>query len=198
MIDTCTPHLSVALFDGEQLIGHRHVLIGRGHAEQLLPTISDLPDGGRATAICVGCGPGSFTGQRIGIAAAKALAFGWGADLKGFNTLSLVAAHGRSLSGADQLAVVIDGGHGEWLVAGGQAMNDPVVVNSCTPDAAVSCITDQHVAGQRAVDFVSLRGFGQAWPAEADARLFPFLGPKEIFGDLRPLYARPPDAKVAA
>ena len=42
-LDTATPHLSIALFDGGRLIGHCHDLVGRGHAERLLPAIAALP-----------------------------------------------------------------------------------------------------------------------------------------------------------
>jgi tRNA threonylcarbamoyl adenosine modification protein YeaZ len=198
VIDTATPHLSVALFEGDQLIGFRHELIGRGHAEQLLPSIAALPEGGRARSIRIGCGPGSFTGQRIGLAAAKALAFGWEAELKGFNSLSLIAAHGRQLSEIDRLAVVVDGGHGEWLVAGSSARNQPVACTSVSPADAIVEIADHHIVGQRAPEFVAMRGWGCAWPAEADARLYPELGQDEFFDDPRPLYARPPDAQAAA
>ena len=89
VIDTATPALSVALFAGDALIGHAHEVIGRGHAERLLPAIAALPDGGRAERILVSCGPGSFTGIRVGIAAARALAFAWSADLIGYATLAL-------------------------------------------------------------------------------------------------------------
>lgn len=197
VIDTATPHLSVALFDDGRLIGHRHDLIGRGHAEQLLPTIAALDGGGRADALRVGCGPGSFTGQRIGIAAARALAFAWGADLKGFNTLSLIAAQARALSGVALVAVVQDGGHGDWVVADALVDDAPVTCQTLPPDEAAALILCEAVAGQRAADLIERRGWGQALPAEADARLFPMLGAAELFDNPAPLYARGPDAKVA-
>lgn len=198
VLDTATPHLSVALFDDGQLIGHRHELIGRGHAEQLLPSIAALPDGGKADAVRVGCGPGSFTGQRIGIAAARALAFAWSAELMGFNSLALIAADGRQRLGVDTIAVAVDGGHGEWLVALRVAEEGAVEGSSVSPDVAVGTVPCNAIAGQRARELVERRGWGQWTDAEADARLYPLLGSGQCFAEPRPLYARPPDAKAAA
>src|SRR3546814_8182858 len=81
-----------------------HEVIGRGHAERLVPLIAELADGGRADAIAIGCGPGSFAGVRIGVAAARALGLGWQAPVRGFSTLALVAA------GAADAILDADGG----------------------------------------------------------------------------------------
>ena len=53
-------------------------MVGRGHAERLVPMIAELLGGRRPDAILVDCGPGSFTGVRVGLAAAHGLAIGWG------------------------------------------------------------------------------------------------------------------------
>ena len=70
VIDTATKACSVALFEGETLSASRFEVIGRGHAERLLPLIAQLPEKGRADRIVVHVGPGSFTGILIGVAAA--------------------------------------------------------------------------------------------------------------------------------
>ena len=62
------------------MLGARDEVIGRGHAERLVPMIDELMAGRAATRIIVGVGPGSFTGIRVAIAAAHGLAIGWGAD----------------------------------------------------------------------------------------------------------------------
>src|SRR3546814_7003579 len=82
VIDTATEACSVALFENDELMARRHAIVGRGHAERLLPLIADFPDKGRADRIAVDIGPGSFTGVRIGLAAARALSFAWGAALR--------------------------------------------------------------------------------------------------------------------
>ena len=58
-IDSATEACSVALFDGGRLEGHFHAVIGRGHAEQLVPAVAALPGKGRADRILVSLGPGT-------------------------------------------------------------------------------------------------------------------------------------------
>ena len=114
VIDTATAACSVALIEAGQVIARVGARVGRGHAERLVPMIGDLPGGGRADHILVDVGPGSFTGIRVGIAAARGLALGWDASVAGYSSLAAVAArhlvsHGDGLP----VAVLLEGGHGE-------------------------------------------------------------------------------------
>ncbi|MEO6093219.1 MAG: tRNA (adenosine(37)-N6)-threonylcarbamoyltransferase complex dimerization subunit type 1 TsaB [Novosphingobium sp.] len=203
VIDSATQACSVALFsDGECLAGEIRDL-GRGHAEQLVPMIATLPDRGKATRIAVALGPGSFTGVRVGLAAARALAFVWDAALIGYPTLALVAAMARERIGPDQkragLAVVMTGGHGEWFVqrfgADGQSL---APLASLRPEAALTQLADQQcVAGSAAEALVALRGWGRALPILPDACAFPLLNPAALTVDAHPLYGRAPDARPA-
>ena len=54
-IDCATRACSVALFEGDRLdlVDNRHEILGRGHAERLVPMIAELPGKGRANRICV-------------------------------------------------------------------------------------------------------------------------------------------------
>jgi len=83
-IESATPVASAALVDENGLLGEVSLNIGLTHSEQLLPMIDDLlRQCGRSvieiTGIGVSAGPGSYTGLRIGVATAKALAQGAGA-----------------------------------------------------------------------------------------------------------------------
>ena len=81
--DTSTAACTAALFDGPGLArAQRDEVIGRGHAERLVPMIAEMLDGRPREPILVGVGPGSFTGIRVGIAAAHGLAIGWGASFR--------------------------------------------------------------------------------------------------------------------
>ena len=117
-ISTASPALSLALCDGDTVIAHDHRVIGRGHAEATVPGIAALMAGRRADAIIVDTGPGSFTGIRIGIAAARALGLAWNVPVTGFSGAALVAARAfaarRGLAG---VRVLLDGGRGQLLVS---------------------------------------------------------------------------------
>lgn len=195
VIDTATPDLSVALFDDGRLMAAVHERVGRGHAERLLPAIAGLPDGGRADAIWVGCGPGSFTGIRIAIAAAKALAFAWDIPLRGFDTLALVAADARQrgmIADNEPLGVALDGGHGDWFVC-----ENGAVPRSLSPAAAAAGIVAHFVAGSKAGDLVALRGAGTALTANADCRAALGMPSSAFSANVSPSYGRAPDAALA-
>src|SRR3546814_20944395 len=62
VIDSASEACSVALLEAGAVVDYRHEVIGRGHAERLVPLIAELAGGGRADVIAAGCGPGRFAG----------------------------------------------------------------------------------------------------------------------------------------
>ena len=196
-IDSATEACSVALFDSTTCRAGDYRLLGRGHAEHLVTMIAGLPGRGRAERIVVALGPGSFTGVRVGLAAARALALAWGAQLAGYPSLALVAAMARAARGEQGLAVVMTGGHGEWFVqrfdAAGAARGE---VASLRPDAAAAAIADELVAGNQAQALVALRGHGEALQLLPDARALASLAETALTSAIRPIYGRPPDAQL--
>jgi len=204
VIDSATEACSVALFDEDVLVAGEYAMLGRGHAEHLVPMIAALPGKGRAESIAVNTGPGSFTGIRVGLAAARALALVWQVPLSGYASLMLVAAMARAAHPGAAIDVVMTGGHGEWLfqsfAADGSALADTA---SLLPEqaAAVSCA--DHLAGSQAGALAVRRGGGapalpHALPLWPDARAFALLDAEAIRVDPLPRYGRAPDARLPA
>ena len=193
-IDTSTAACTAALFDrAGQCVARRDELIGRGHAERLVPMIEELIERRSGRRILVGVGPGSFTGIRVGIAAAQGLAIGWEAELSGMSSLALLAC-----GAATPVAAAMKGGHGELFVQ--QFDSEPLSASTpllnLPPAQAAERISAETVVGPGAAELVAARGWGQAveaWPSAADALKLPdelrALPP-------RPLYARAPDARA--
>ena len=190
--DTSSSACTAALFGASgNCLGKADRLIGRGHAERLVPMIAELMDGRQADRIMVGVGPGSFTGIRVAIAAAHGLAIGWGAELSGMSSLALLAA------GNGTVAAAVQGGHGELFVQQfDDAANPTTELTNAPPAEAARLVTAQLVLGSGAAQLVGARVWGEAreaWPSAANALLLPealrLLAPK-------PVYARAPDARV--
>ncbi|VXC84027.1 tRNA (adenosine(37)-N6)-threonylcarbamoyltransferase complex dimerization subunit type 1 TsaB [Sphingomonas sp. AX6] len=194
VIETATAACSVALFDGDTLIDTRHQVVGRGHAELLVPMIGELPDHGRAEQILVDVGPGSFTGLRVGIAAAIGLGIGWGVTVRGFSSLPLIAVGQGDRIDAPELAVAIEGGHGEVFVQlfgrnPFAILSDPI---SLPPDAALARIAGRPIVGNAARRLADVA----VHDALPDARHIMRLPPALRSLEPHPLYLRAPDAKL--
>jgi tRNA threonylcarbamoyl adenosine modification protein YeaZ len=195
VIETATAACSVALIEDGRVIARAHDVVGRGHAERLVPMIADLPHGGRADAILVDCGPGSFTGVRVGLAAARGLGIGWGVPVRGFSSLALVAAAALAEQPGEAIAAVLDGGHGEVFQQAFDAALIPLdSLASRKPADAVAALNGRRVVGQ---GVTRLRNVDPAitpcerLPDAADAVRLP---PEQAALPPAPLYGRAPDA----
>lgn len=97
-IDTATMVSSVAVADEKRLLAELTVQTRLTHSETLLPHIGQVmemagTDKGELTGVAVSLGPGSFTGLRIGLAAAKAIAYGLNVPIFGIPTTEALAWH---------------------------------------------------------------------------------------------------------
>jgi len=98
-IDTALEACSAAVLDTERagVVAHESQAMQRGHAEALMPLIARVLDRTRLTfseldRIAVTTGPGSFTGLRVGISAARGIALAAGKPAVGLSTLAAYAA----------------------------------------------------------------------------------------------------------
>ena len=187
-------------------LGQVHELIGRGHAERLMPEIAALPNGGRADRIIVDVGPGSFTGLRVGIAAARALGFAWNAPVTGYQSLSMVASLAQQLHQADEpLCVAMNGGHGElfWRLFDCNTLDPgtlaPVTDTTSTPIAQLATMIEcQHIYGSGAEALVQARGYGVPHIIHPNASQFAGLPAQFHLHDVAAQYGRDADAKPSA
>jgi tRNA threonylcarbamoyl adenosine modification protein YeaZ len=200
-IETASEACSIALIEGAAIIASDHRVIGRGHAEALVPMIAALPGKGHAGRILVSLGPGSFTGVRIGLATARALGFAWGAEVLGYPTLALIAAQAQAQHPGEPVTVCTNGGHGEWFVQDFAADGLPLgAVASLAPAAAAARPLPLRLAGNRAGELAALRAPGQHTAAALlpDAAAAPLLVPAVLTHQLAPIYGRGADATPMA
>lgn len=132
--DCAVTGMSVAVVrDGVRLAGF--VEEGRDQAARLLPAIEAVLAEARVdrrdiTLLAVTTGPGSFTGVRVGLAAARGLTVGLGAPLAGINTTSVLLSQAVSF---DRLVVAsIDSRLGDWFCAIGEGDAAPFVASVAT------------------------------------------------------------------
>jgi tRNA threonylcarbamoyladenosine biosynthesis protein TsaB len=138
-IDTALPAVSVCVLDeGErEPVAAQSVAMEKGNAEALMPMIEKLMaqvQGGFASLdrVAVTVGPGSFTGIRIGVAAARGIALARGLDVVGVSTLAAFAAP-LLVGDADGIvAAAIDARHGHVYFSaygpGGHILTSPRIL----------------------------------------------------------------------
>ena len=174
-LDTSTSWASVALFDGRSVLAELTWQAPRRSGDDLFPMLERLLALGRVQLgqidrVAVATGPGSFTGIRIGIAAARGLARGNGAVVAGVSTLDVLAfPHAPTKL---RVCPLLPAGRDEWYAAFYQerhrvwARRSPFMVGSL----AEIC---RHVGTHTL--FVGEIG------VEAETALRDLLGPRAVF-----------------
>lgn len=218
--DTATGEVGVAVVAGDSTLAERQVEpepAGRPrHANELLPAITTAVEeaGGwdRIGRIAVGVGPGGFTGLRIGVATARALAQARGLEIVGVSSLATLATgateHGHHASA--RLAV-IDARRGEGFAALFDANGRELRPATVSAPEDIAAGVAEHSApvlalGDGAVRFrEQLEGAGASVPPDGDpahrlrARHTCRLGQALVAGNpegIEPNYLRRPDAEL--
>ena len=215
--DTCFDGCSVCLAQRQEggvvALASAMERFETGHAERLVPMIGEAMErAGLAFAdideIAVTIGPGTFTGTRIGIAAARSFALATGARTGGYSSLAVMAEVARRHIASDLMAVVVDARRGEVYAqlfgrdGGRQPLSPPQLLK--TSEAAI-------IGGSERITFVGSAASAVAEAAVASGRpaeaALPDLLPDAVAlahiaaagvpseGPLVPLYLRPPDAR---
>jgi tRNA threonylcarbamoyl adenosine modification protein YeaZ len=200
-IDTATPAVTAGIvkLEGVEVLAERVTVDARAHAEQLTPNvIAALADAGLTVndlgAVVVGCGPGPFTGLRVGMATAAAYGHALGIPVHGVCSLDAIGIETGATTG--EILVVTDARRREVYWAryrdgvriDGPAVDAPADVPA---DAAAVAGSPDHAAlfdlPRLAPAYPTVAGLVRAvadWTAEP--------------APLIPLYLRRPDAKPSA
>lgn len=208
-IDTALGACSAAVLDEDRVLAREHEPMVRGHAEFLAPMVDSVMR--RAflpfqalERLAVTVGPGTFTGQRVGLAFVRGLALALKIPAAGVTTLDAMAAEALAQSGAVWAVACVDAKRGEaYLGARGQGgvLLEPVLLRIEAAQARVRQMTlEQGTAPALAGNGAYLLS-GSAAPAavtQPDAVFVARLGRAMPVpsGPPRPLYLREPDAKL--
>ena len=208
-IDTASALCAACVHDsgaGKEL-GRAVLDLGKGHAEHLMGVVDEaMREAGVAfhelERIAVAVGPGSFTGVRVGVSAARGFALALKVPAVGVTTLAAIAAEARESAGARKIMVALDGGRGDVHLAvydgDGALLFGPVATNL----QAAAAIAREHspllvgsAAGMVAAEARAELEVGVS-AATADIGVYARLGAVMPVGDRpAPLYLREADAR---
>ena len=196
-VDTALGACSAAILDGERVLAHRFVAMERGHAEALAPMVADaMADAGIAFAaldrLAVTTGPGTFTGQRVGLAFMRGLRVALHRPLIGVTTLAAMLAQALAQTGLSRAAALHDARRGEVYL---QISDDGEPAVLPFEDALGQLAGERkHAAAARLPHAVlsDVRQPDALWVG----RLAHALPDTQVAP--RPLYLRAPDAKLPA
>ncbi len=201
--DTALGACSAALVEDGRVLAHRWMPMDRGHAEALAPMVEEIM-AGRAFAsldrLGVTTGPGTFTGQRVGLAFMRALKVALKIPLTGVTTLAAMAAQAKEETGAPRAIALHDARRDEVYVEIGDA---PMVLSFDAALAALRALDGPQpialagTAASRACEALA-NGFVLSQVRQPDALWVARLAAGMTVDDdvPRPLYLRAPDAKL--
>jgi len=200
---------AAALTADGKLLAARSVVAERGHAQLLIPMLSELLDEaglafGDVDRFAVTTGPGSFTGIRVALAAAHGLALGTGKPIVGVTVFEAMAAAAPSIP--TRLLVAIDSRRAELFVQLFDAKGQPTAEPAMLPPASVADWTGPgeltltgdaarlvapHLAGM-------IDNAPEDWAAQVDPAIVARLAEGRPVGPPpAPFYLRAPDAVPA-
>lgn len=215
-LDTALGACSVALLSDGQTLAHEHRAMLRGHAEALAPMVEDLMRQARIgfaalDRIGITTGPGTFTGQRVGLAFTRGLRLALNRPAIGVTTLEVMAEEALHKQQVPWALAVADAKRGEVYLgarsAKGETLLAPELVPTESVSAHVAALARMHgplfaLAGTAAESIAPMLVHGGLQPVDSlvrqpDAVFVARLAAQASIGPPpKPLYLRAPDAKL--
>ena len=212
-IDTALEACAAAVLDTQAgtVAAHESLPMQRGHAEALMPLIKRVMErAGLAFAeldrVAVTTGPGSFTGLRVGIAAARGLGLAAGKPVVGLSTLAAFAAPLIAQDDTLPVAAAIDARHGQVYLQvfgpGGRTVVAPRIF-SLREALRAAAVGTPRLTGTAATVLAAAWPKGERPPSKVDQRSAPDIdwvarlgaAADEKAAPPKPLYLRAPDAQ---
>jgi tRNA threonylcarbamoyl adenosine modification protein YeaZ len=212
-IDTALEACSAAVLDTEraEIVAHESLPMARGHAEALIPLIARVMDHAligfaALDRIAVTTGPGSFTGLRVGISAARGIALATGKPAVGLSTLAAYAAPFIAADDTLPVVVAIDARHDHVYLQvfgpGGRTIVAPRLA-PLREALRVSATGAPRLVGTAAGIIAAAWPAGERPPSLVDSRRAPDIDWVARLGAAaadtgalpKPLYLRAPDAQ---
>ena len=214
-LDSAGGACSAALWRDGRIAAHRFVEMEHGHAEALIPMVQAvMTDAGvgypALDLVAAGTGPGSYTGVRVGLAAARAIASAAGKPLSGVSNFeAVVAACGSSRPNVVALETRRADLYIQLFAGDGAAESPPTIVAEDELanlfDAADRIVVAGDAADRAASALIRAGRSAAAHPSvrHADARFVASLAAERwlrdgTMGRTEPVYLRPPDARTVA
>jgi tRNA threonylcarbamoyladenosine biosynthesis protein TsaB len=206
-VDTALGACSVALVEDGRVLAHRLEFMDRGHAEALAPmveTAMQAADFAALDRLAVTTGPGTFTGQRVGLAFMRGLRVALAKPLIGITTLAAMAEAAKAETGLARAIALHDARRDEVYVEIAGVLPPTVLLFDQAMTTLSALPGDEPIAlagtaAPRACDALASR-FVLSSVRQPDALWIARLAAKAEVTDFapRPLYLRAPDAKLPA
>jgi tRNA threonylcarbamoyl adenosine modification protein YeaZ len=212
-IDTALGACAVCVLDTEdrKVGASESVPMFRGQAEALMPMIARVMDEANIEfveldRIAVTTGPGSFTGLRVGISAARGIALAAAKPAVGLSTLAAYAAPHIAQDDTTPVVAVVDARHEHVYMqvfgAGGRTLVAPRIA-PIREAVRAAALGSARVVGSAANLIIAAWPSTEPRPAVVDAQIAPDIGwvarlgaaAAEGHGPPKPLYLRAPDAQ---
>jgi len=212
-IDTALEACSAAVLDSEfgGILARETLPMPRGHAEALMPLVARVMeraglDFAALDRVAVTTGPGSFTGLRVGVAAARGIALAAGKPAVGISTLSAFAAPFIAADDSRSVVAAIDARHEHIYLQvfgpGGRTLVAPRLA-SIMEALRIAASGAPRLAGNAAKILASAWPLDAPTPSAVEFRAAPDvdwvarLGSAAVEADTppKPLYLRAPDAQ---